>query len=104
MWSMPLALGLGSEVGVISRFGEATARDTAAPAAVAAVPSRSWRRVSGDMRQPFEAGAATGVGQAEKTSVPNDVTPAAAAYPRWPWPSAPPELMPNRSSTVRSNE
>src|SRR4051812_7893680 len=55
MCSMPLEPGLGSDVGVISRFGDATARDTAAPAAVAAVPTSSWRRVSGDMASALRA-------------------------------------------------
>src|SRR3954471_4614150 len=62
MWSMPLSFGDGNAAGVIRRegFGDATARPTAAPAAVAADPSRSWRRVSGDIASALLRGRGDG--------------------------------------------
>src|SRR5436305_9492354 len=65
MWSIPLALGLGSDVGVGLAPGSATARLAAAPAAVAAVPSSSWRRVIGDMTSALHGAVGTGRAGAE---------------------------------------
>src|SRR3954453_2725960 len=57
MWSMPLAFGDGSVAGVIRRegFGDATARPTAAPAAVAADPRRSGGAGSGAREEDVRA-------------------------------------------------
>src|SRR4051794_24528253 len=65
MWSMPLLLGWGSEIGVGLLPGRATARVAAAPAAPAAVPSSSWRRVIGDMCSALHGAVGTRRARAE---------------------------------------